>query len=246
MLRNATAPDLLELLDTGSAGDLDFYNQYARHCGGPVLVLMCGTGRVAISIARQGVPVMGLDAEAATVELARRKAVQMGATRAMFVQGNPAHFVSESKHPLVLIPGGGLLQLLTQEEQRACLMAIRQSLQVGGKLVLDLPLLDPERRAETGPVMRRAGDRVALLRTFRKFDTARQLQEELVECQWVDQHGMVVQSQCAVMSTRYATPGETVLLLEVCGFRTVCFGGFDRESLLPGATRLVIEAERNR
>lgn len=246
MLRNATAPDLLELMDAGSSGDLDFYTQYARHSGGPVLVIMCGTGRLAISIGRQGVPVIGLDGDAATIELAKRKATQAGAAKTMFVQGNPTHFVSDSKHPLVMIPAGGLLRFLTLEEQRACLMAVRSALQLGGTLLLDLPLWEPQRPSDTSPTLRRSGDRMALVRTTKRFDSARQIVEELVECQWLDQTGTVVETQCMVSNQRYATPGEILLLLEVCGFKATCYGGFDRQALLPGATRLVIEAERNR
>lgn len=246
MLRNATAPDLLELMDASSSGDLDFYTQYARHSGGPVLVIMCGTGRLAISIGRQGVPVIGLDGDAATIELAKRKAAQLGAAKTMFVQGNPTNFVSDSKHPLVIIPAGGLMRLLTLEEQRACLLAVRSSLQLGGTLLLDLPLWEPLRQTDASPTVRRLGDRTALLRTTRRLDSSRQVAEELVECQWLDQHGTVVESQCMVSALRYATPGEVLLLLEVCGFKATCYGGFDRQALLPGATRLVIEAERNR
>lgn len=246
MLGNAIAPDLLEMLDTGSPGDIDFYNQYARHSGGPVLVLMCGTGRIAIPIARQGIPVIGLDGDAGIIELAKRKAAQQGVTRAMFIKGDPAHFVSDSKHPLVMIPGGGLLQLLTLEEQRACLSAVRTAMQVGGKLVLDLPLLEPGAPASTEPLLRRQGDRIALIRQHRKYDGARQVAEALIECHWLDQDGAVSKSQYATTHTRYATPGELILLLDSCGFAPVCYGSFDRRSLLPGSSRLVIEAERNR
>ncbi|HYF94347.1 MAG TPA: class I SAM-dependent methyltransferase [Symbiobacteriaceae bacterium] len=246
MLRNAIAPDLLEILDTGSPGETDFYSQYARHCGGTVLVLMCGTGRVAIPIARQGIPVIGLDGDAGTIELAKRKAAQAGATRAMFIRGDATHFVSDSKHPIVMIPGGGLLQLLTIEEQRACLNAIRSAMQVGAKLVLDVPLMEPGKADAVEPQLRKQGDRIALVRRHRTYDGARQVASELIECHWLDQDGTAIKSQYATTHTRYVTPGELMLLLESCGFSATTFGGFDRRALLPGSTRIVIEGERNR
>jgi SAM-dependent methyltransferase len=246
MLRNAIAPDLLELLDTGSPGDLDFYCQYARHAGGPVLVLLCGTGRVAIPIARQGVPVIGLDADAASIDLAKRKAQQAGATRAMFVRGESTDFVSDAKQSLVMIPGGRLQQLLTLEEQRACLMAARQALPLGGHLVLDLPLFDPGAQGAPDPDLRRVGDRIALIRRTQRHDAARQITEALISCQWLDQEGAVEREQYAMVDLRYSTPGEVALLLEACGFRVTFYGGFDRQPLLPGSERLVVDAERNR
>ncbi|HWI66428.1 MAG TPA: class I SAM-dependent methyltransferase [Symbiobacteriaceae bacterium] len=246
MLRNGIAPDLLEILDTGSPGDIDFYSQYARHSGGPVLVLLCGTGRIAIPIARQNIPVIGLDGDAGSVELAKRKAAQAGVTRAMFIRGDATHFVSDSKHPLVMIPAGGLQQLLTLEEQRACLNSVRAAMQLGAKLVLDFPLLEPGLASEAEPLIKKQGDRTALVRQRRRYDSARQVAEDLIECHWLDHEGAVIKSQYATLHTRYMTPGEIVLLLEASGFTPVCFGGFDRRPLLPGSTRLVIEAERNR
>lgn len=249
MQRNAIAPDLQELLDMGSPGDIDFYSQYARLSNGPVLVLLCGIGKVAIPIARQGIPVIGLDPDIATVDHAKRKAQQMSVARVMFIRGDPANFVSDSKHPLVIIPDGGLQQLLTLEEQRGCLTAVRNAMQVGGRLVFDVPLLEPGAVEVDTPVVRRcgqAGEKMAVLRSHRSYDGARQIAEELITCDWLDEQGQVERRQYASRSSRFATAGEYQLMLELCGFTAECYGGFDRQPLLPGATRLVVEAERNR
>lgn len=249
MLRNAIAPDLLEVLETGSPGETDFYTQYARHSGGPVLVLMCGTGRVPIAIARQSIPVIGLDSDSGAIDLAKRKAQAANAARAMFVRGEATHFVSESKHPLIIIPGGGLQLLLTLEEQRACLTAVRHSLQVGGRILLDVPMLEPHSGADEFPLVHRygpMGERAAVIRRHRRYEPARQLLEEQITCDWLTAEGQVERAQYATRYLRFATVGELLLLLEVCGFQAVCYGSFDREPFMPGAERLVIEAERNR
>ena len=41
--------------------DIPFYVNAAGESGGPVLELGCGTGRVAIPIARSGIDIVGLD-----------------------------------------------------------------------------------------------------------------------------------------------------------------------------------------
>lgn len=248
MLRNPVAPELLELLDAGSPGDIDFYSEYARHGGGPVLVLLSGTGRIAIAIARQGIPVIGLDTDAGMIDLSKRKAQQFAAARAMFVRGDPTHFVSDSKHPLVLIPGGALMRLLTLEEQRACLTAARHALAVGGKLVLDLPVGEPAGHVSDMPAVKwqgPAGDHAAVLRRFRKYEPTLQIVEDLIACDWLDREGQVEKTQYAMLTTRYSTPGEIELLLASCGFTTNIFGGFERQDLLPGAVRFVVEAQRS-
>lgn len=246
MLRNESAPDLLELLDTGSPGDIDFYCQYARHRGGPVLVLMCGTGRVAIPIARQGVPVIGIDPDATCIDQAKRKAQQVGAARVMFARADTTNFVSDSKHPLVLIPAGGLQRLLTLEEQRQTLASVRAALALGGRLVLDVPLFNPGAVPPDQPALRRpAGtDRTAVLQRHRRFDPARQLLQEMVSCEWLDANGNVELKQYTQVVERYSTPSEVELLLEVSGFDSAFYGGFDRHPLVPGSARMVVEAER--
>lgn len=249
MLRNAVTPEMLELLEIGTAGDLDFYGQYARLTGGPVLVLLCGTGRVAIPIAKLGIPVIGLDADSAVIDLAKQRAIAANANRAMFVQGDPTHFVSEDKHPLILIPGGALQRLLTLEEQRACLIGARQALQIGGTLLLDLPILDLDQTRQIPTAIRRygsTGDQVAVIRSQIAYDPSRQVVQTLVACEWLDSSGRVQNVQYGTCLTRHATPGEMILLLESCGFQATVYGGFDRQDLVLGANRLVLEAHRPR
>lgn len=249
MLRNAVTPEMADLLETGSAGDIDFYSQYARHAGGSVLALLCGTGRIAIAVARMGVPVLGLDADTANIRLARRKAETVGVSSALFVQGDPTHFVSDSKYSVVMIAAGAIQKLLTLEEQRACLISARSALHAGGQLLLDIPILTPSDLQETSPVFRRCGtlgSGTAVIRRQVRYDSARQIREALIACEWLDDAGTVQSTQYGVQSTRYATPGEMILILESCGFQVTAYGGFDRQDLVPGACRLVVEAQRQR
>jgi SAM-dependent methyltransferase len=52
--------------------DAVFYRDLARATGGPVLELGCGTGRVLIPIARDGLACVGLDTSPAMLEAARQ------------------------------------------------------------------------------------------------------------------------------------------------------------------------------
>lgn len=247
MQRNVITPDLLELLDTGSPGDVDFYCQYARQRGGPVLVLLCGLGRVAIPIAKQGVPVIAIDGDASIIEAAKRKAVEAGAARIMFARSNPAHFVSDSKHPLVIIPNGAFQRLLTLDEQRRALAAVCNAMTLGGRLLLDLPILHLAAIPSEQPVVRQLGpgsQGAAVIQRFRRYDSARQLMQETISCEWLDEAGNLVGKQYGHITERYCTPSELELLLEVCGFKPSFYGSFDRHPFAPGSARLVVEAER--
>jgi 2-polyprenyl-3-methyl-5-hydroxy-6-metoxy-1,4-benzoquinol methylase len=50
---NGSAPQI--------AGDGAFYERLARELGGPVLELACGTGRIALVLAKAGLDVTGVD-----------------------------------------------------------------------------------------------------------------------------------------------------------------------------------------
>lgn len=247
MLEQKIHPELWELAETAVPGDADFYAQYARLGGGPVLVLMCGAGRIVFPIARQGLAVMGLETEAGMVELAKRKALEAGAAKAVFVRGDPTNFLSGSRHEVVIIPTGALGRLLTVADQRSCLLAARNALTLGGKLLLDLPILDGSTFVQQDPPELRQlpGEpaRQAVIQRSRRFDPTRQIVEELVACEFVEA-GAVVRKEYLTQTYRFATPSEILLLLEGCGYASITYGNFDRHPLLPGATRLVIEANR--
>src|ERR1700751_2444877 len=55
------------------AGDLAFYERIAREVGGPVLELACGTGRIALPLAKAGLQVTGAGRSEAMLTIARRK-----------------------------------------------------------------------------------------------------------------------------------------------------------------------------
>ena len=52
----------------GIAQDVERYKEVVRSAGGPVLELCCGTGRVALPLAREGFPVTGVDISNAMLE----------------------------------------------------------------------------------------------------------------------------------------------------------------------------------
>ena len=56
--------------------DLELWRELALGAGGPVLEVGCGTGRVAIDLARHGHHVLGVDIEPAFVSVLRERAAE--------------------------------------------------------------------------------------------------------------------------------------------------------------------------
>lgn len=53
--------------------DVAFYRLIARECGGPILELACGTGRILEPLSNYGHDVVGIDVEESMLEVAREK-----------------------------------------------------------------------------------------------------------------------------------------------------------------------------
>ncbi len=119
--------------------EINFYQEMAanaKHAGGSVLELACGSGRVTIRLARSGASVVGLDLSAKMLEVARRKSVDLGNIR--WVEGNMRSFHLDEVFGLVIIPGHAFQHLNTPEDQVASLECIKRHLLPGAKLVVHL------------------------------------------------------------------------------------------------------------
>lgn len=121
--------------------DVCFYVEEARAARGPVLELGCGTGRVLIPAARAGIAITGLDASAAMLARCREKIAREPdevRARVELVEADMRAFALGRVFSLVMIPFRPFQHLLTVEDQLACLGTIRDHLEPGGELLLDL------------------------------------------------------------------------------------------------------------
>jgi ubiquinone/menaquinone biosynthesis C-methylase UbiE len=123
--------------------EIDFYQRMAanaKQADGSVLELACGTGRVAIRLARNGIKVVGLDLSQYMLEVARRKSVDLNNIR--WVEGDMRSFQLGECFWLVIIPGHAFQHLNTPEDQVACLECIKRHLIPKGQLIVHLDSQD--------------------------------------------------------------------------------------------------------
>jgi len=111
------------------AADLPLWEELAGRQGGPVLELGCGTGRVALHLARRGYEVIGLDRDPELLEALAERAE--GLTLRTH-QADARDFELARQSALVLAPTH-LLQLLPSRAERGeCLRSISRALRPGG------------------------------------------------------------------------------------------------------------------
>jgi len=143
---SATAAAIWHDVECGAyAADLPLWEELAERQDGPVLELGCGTGRVALHLARRGHQVIGLDRDPALLAVLRERASAFRHSRVGRKSDAPADLVEplladardfelESRASLVLAPTH-LLQLLADSAERAeSLRCIAASLRPGGLL----------------------------------------------------------------------------------------------------------------
>jgi SAM-dependent methyltransferase len=108
----------------------------ARLAGaGPALELAIGTGRVAIPLARRGIPVSGIELSEPMVDQLRHKA---SAEELPVVVGDMATAVAPGSFSLVYVVWNSIGNLRTQSEQVACFQNAADHLAAGGRFVIEL------------------------------------------------------------------------------------------------------------
>ena len=134
-------PDYYDLFHDDHGGDLFFYRGLAADCGGPVLELGAGTGRVVMPIARAGIEVVALDSSAGMLEVLRRRlSDEPPAVRELVscVVGDMAAFHLDRRFPLIQIPYRAFLHNRTPQAQLSCLLCCMEHLEPGGLLAFNV------------------------------------------------------------------------------------------------------------
>jgi SAM-dependent methyltransferase len=255
--------------DYASAGydhDVPFYVELAkeafRETGAPVLELGCGTGRVLLPIAREGVEIVGVDASAGMLarleehpadepaEVRRRVRTLRGDVRTVDARGLAG---SAGGFGLVTAPFRVVHHLVTADDQRAFLRNAARHLTSNGApagtLVFDLFQPDYSMVADepsTSVDIERTEPETG--RTVRRVSSSHhhpELQTFDVAFEWlIEGPGGEEETVEAGSSTlRWFTRAELELLLELEGFEVMdVWGDFERTVYGEGAEAIVIRA----
>src|SRR5919201_6298914 len=124
---------IAELYDPWSASvveDVGFYLEEARRSGGTVVELGVGTGRIAVPIAADGIPVIGVDSSRGMLDVCARRAALAGVELDLRL-GDLRDPPVDERVPLVICPFRSYLHLHADEDRRRALAAARALLVPG-------------------------------------------------------------------------------------------------------------------
>ncbi|HJS20446.1 MAG TPA: class I SAM-dependent methyltransferase [Anaerolineales bacterium] len=108
-------------------GEMDFYRGFAgeiRERGQSVLGVACGTGRVTLQLAREGVNIVGVDIDEEMLTVARRKSE--GAANVGWARGDMRSLDLGRTFGLILIPGHSFQFMCTPEDQVKALESFKR------------------------------------------------------------------------------------------------------------------------
>ncbi len=231
--------------------DLPLYSRLVAETGGPVLDVGCGTGRVTLHLAQEGVRVVGVDISQAMLDRAARKLDVLPDLRAQvaWVHGDLLDVELDERFALIVVPYNGFMHFKSQAVQIEALERLRGWLRPGGLLVVDLP--------NSGDLFATPDDGALVLeRTFEELESGHLVMQQsvstldraaqIMHVTWIYDaigDGGLVHRTVAPLTLRYVFPAELDLLLHVAGMARVArYGDYDGGPFEDGSPRLIVLA----
>ena len=241
--------------------DIPLVLKTARTAGRAVLELGCGTGRVLLPLADAGCHVIGLDASAALLAIARRKLAKRGyasatgadgSRKVRLIQADMTSFqLAEKEIDFAFVVSNTLMHVTTQAAQLKALQCAQRHLRAGGLLLIDLFNPDVAYLEAISGIQELAdwwedeeSGATVLKWTTRHLDAARQLQETVFVYEEVFPDGRNAQTRLS-FPLRFWWPDEGALLLEQAGFAVdELYGDFDGSPYQSDSERLIFIARK--
>ena len=223
--------------------DLPFYRAQCAEAGDPVLELCCGTGRLTIPLARDGVEIEGADLSASMLDRAREKAATAGLDLTLTL-GDMRSLRLGRVFAMVFIPFNSLQSVESVDDVVAVFDTVRAHLAPGGRFVFDV--FNPDfryllERSEGWHPVRTymGGDGVEVTVTERcRYDAARQVNEVT----WRIVRGG--EERVEHLDMRCFYPHEIDALLRLGGYRCLArYGDFDGSAFVADSPKQIFVCE---
>lgn len=190
----------------------------AQQLGGPVLELGCGTGRVTIPLAQQGVNITSVDVVPVMLARARQKA---GTLAIQWLAADVRCFHLNRQYDLIFATGGLFQHMLTRADQEALLAQVYKHLEPDGFFAFNAFFPHPRNMTtvsseEVWFSYRAADGRNVQVSETEHYDHLRQIEHETAIRRWQDAGGTEM-VRSARLALRYTFPQEMELLLHYNG-----------------------------
>lgn len=202
--------------------DVPFWLRMTAAVRGPVLELGCGTGRVTMPLAHEGVHLVGVDRSAEMLARARRRARrQRRGVPPDLVRADIRHLpFTDAQFPMAIAPYGILQSLLSERDLAATLAQVSRVVRPDGifglELVADLPAWSEYGRRVSLRGRKGRGAEITLFESVRQ-DRAKGL--TIFDQEFVERRGREVKRRAFALTFRTLSVPQMTRRLEKSGFR---------------------------
>lgn len=230
--------------------DLDMYQNFAELCGGKILELACGSGRVMLYLAEQGYSITGIDNSAKMLDLARIAFEEAGVTtRCTLLEQDLCTFKIDQRFRMVIIALGSFAHIIKREDQQQALATARAHMNHGGTLIVDISNADARYMEDLSGQMLHQGswqddDGVYFTHFVSPASSTTQHQLELTHFYERHEQGGNVQRTIAITQLYLFERSEMELLLEQASFVVkAVYGDHDLGPYHTESPRMIFIAE---
>ncbi|WP_048600780.1 class I SAM-dependent methyltransferase [Rubeoparvulum massiliense] len=118
-----------------------FYLDRARSLGGNTLELACGTGRITIPLAEEGINIWGLDYSSSMLEVLKAKVSKLSKESQQKIHtifGDMTDFILPEQFKLIFIPFRSFQSLENDEQALRCLSCVDRHLEDEGQFIINV------------------------------------------------------------------------------------------------------------
>lgn len=243
-----------DIIHNGLPGEAEFYVWLAVRMGRRALELGAGTGRIAIPMAMSGVDVLGLDNSVRMLEVCLEKKRAVGSTsgKLALVCADMVDFDLDAQFPLIAMAYRTFMHLLTQDDQRKCLSAVRRHLSDEGIFTLNTWVPKASHLTALAAVAQAGipkpagrypvpGTEITLVHYYSATcnENSRLLHEKHL-IQEVDENGNILREVTLPLVRAWSTPEEIHDLARLCGFEVqALYGDFECNPLSDDSTEMI-------
>jgi SAM-dependent methyltransferase len=233
----------------GSKNDLDFYKELALQSGGEALELGVGTARVAITLAKVGVTVVGIDNSVHMLRVAREKLAKKSKAvrrRVTLKKGDMKGFELNRSFPFIYVPASTFDHNVTVEDQKRTLECVYKHLEKSGTFAFDLEQVPLSKSEASWWIDRKEieGGKMVVRSIFTRRDMAkRRCSLDLFFDAY--KNGKLLERYHEYGEVAMISKDGIILVLEETGFKAVCvYGDFDKSEYRKGGSKTVLVTKR--
>lgn len=114
-----------------------FYIKQAKKYGGPILELACGTGRITIPIAKEGIEIVGLDFSLKMLAQARKNSRKHN-LEIKWIEADMTNFSLQQKFSLIIMPARAMNWIIENRDIEHCLSCVKNHLRRNGRFIFNV------------------------------------------------------------------------------------------------------------